>query len=116
MIDSGGAVTYNIGMKTVRITVMKMACYTDLISAYENPLEHPCDMQIGQVFYANGADKPSGLCDSAWETLAPFVKTLSSGGEKIYGDWMKNSRAAMISCNDGFRPVSFLLETVEEEI
>ena len=28
---------------------------------------------------------------------------------------MKNPRSAMISCNDGFRPVSFLLETMDEE-
>ena len=28
---------------------------------------------------------------------------------------MKNKRSAMISCNDGFRPVSFLIEVVEEE-
>ena len=28
---------------------------------------------------------------------------------------MKDPKSAMISCNDGFRPVSFLLETMEEE-
>ena len=28
---------------------------------------------------------------------------------------MKTPRSAMISCNDDFRPVSFLLETVEED-
>jgi len=27
---------------------------------------------------------------------------------------MKNPKSAMISCNDGFRPVSFLIETVED--
>ena len=31
-----------------------------------------------------------------------------------YDGWMKNPRSAMISCNDGFRPVSFYIETVEE--
>lgn len=30
--------------------------------------------------------------------------------------WMKNPKLAMISCNDGFRPVSFLLETMDEEV
>lgn len=29
---------------------------------------------------------------------------------------MKNPRSAMISCNDGFRPVSFLLEALDEEV
>lgn len=27
---------------------------------------------------------------------------------------MKNPRSAMLSCNDGFRPVSFLLEALDE--
>ena len=33
---------------------------------------------------------------------------------QIYDGWMKNPRSAMISCNDGFRPVSFLIEVIEE--
>ena len=28
---------------------------------------------------------------------------------------MKNPKSAMISCNDGFRPVSFYLEAREED-
>ena len=27
--------------------------------------------------------------------------------------WMKNPKTAMISCNDGFRPVGFYIETLE---
>ncbi len=33
----------------------------------------------------------------------------------VHDGWMKNPKSAMISCNDGFRPVSFLLETMEED-
>ena len=33
----------------------------------------------------------------------------------IRSGWMKNKKSAMISCNDGFRPVSFLIEALEEE-
>lgn len=98
-------------MKTVKITVVKMARYDDLIALYENPIEHPCDMQMGQVFYSKG-EKPEGMCDSAWESMAYFVKTLCEGGGNFYDGWMKNPQSAMISCNDGFRPVSFLIETV----
>ena len=36
-------------------------------------------------------------------------------GRDIYNGWMKNEKSAMISCNDGFRPVSFLIEALEEE-
>ena len=102
-------------MKKVKITVMKTACYPDLIEQYENPIPHACDMREGQVFLANGWKKPQGFCDSAWESLSPFVLALAHGGEDFYNGWMKNKRSAMLSCNDGFRPVSFLLETMEAE-
>lgn len=104
-----------MSMKNVRITVKKVACYKDLIEQYENPIEHACDMKEGQVFLTNGMQRPAGFCDSAWDTVAPFVMALSHGAENFYDGWMKNSKSAMISCNDGFRPVSFLLETVEND-
>jgi uncharacterized repeat protein (TIGR04076 family) len=88
----------------------------DLIEKYENPIEHACDMQLGQVFIADGWAKPDGFCDSAWESISPFVMTLAYGGEDIYEGWMKNKKSAMISCNDGFRPVSFYIEALDEEV
>ena len=98
-----------------KITVMRKACYKDLMEKYENPMEHACDIEEGQVFIANGWCKPVGMCDSAWESMSPFVMTLAYGGKDIYNGWMKNEKSAMISCNDGFRPVSFLIEALEEE-
>ena len=102
-------------MKKCKITVMRMACYRDLMELYENPMEHACDMKEGQIFIANGWAKPDGFCDSAWETISPFVMTLAHGGEDIYEGWMKNKKSAMISCNDGFRPVSFLIEALDAD-
>ena len=102
-------------MKKVRITVMKITCYRDLMEQYENPIQHACDMEEGTVFIANGWERPEGLCLSAWESMSPFVMTLAHGGGNFYDGWMKNPRSAMISCNDGFRPVSFLLEALDEE-
>ena len=102
-------------MKKCKITVMRMANYDDLMAQYENPIEHACDMQLGQIFIANGWQKPVGMCDSAWETMSPFVMTLAHGGENFYDGWMKNPKSAMISCNDGFRPVSFLIEALDED-
>ena len=102
-------------MKKVKITVKKIARYDDLIEQYENPIEDACFMELGQTFIAEGWKKPEGLCDSAWETMSPFVMALSHGGTDLYDGWMKDPRSAMISCNDGFRPVSFLLETLDEE-
>ena len=101
-------------MKKCRITVMRMARYEDLMARYENPMDHHCDLREGQVFVANGWQRPEGLCLSAWETMSPFVLALSHGGEDLYDGWMKDKKSAMISCNDGFRPVSFLIEALEE--
>lgn len=94
---------------------MRITRYEDLMKKYENPIQHACDMVEGQVFIANGWNKPEGFCDSAWESISPFVMTLSHGGENIYNGWMKNKKSAMISCNDGFRPVSFYIEALEED-
>ena len=103
-------------MKRIRITVKRMARYDDLMEEYENPIEHACSMHLGQTFIAEGWQRPEGFCESAWETVSPFVMTLAHGGENIYDGWMKNPRSAMISCNDGFRPVSFLLEALDDTV
>ena len=101
-------------MKKIKITVIRKARYDDLIAKYENPIEHACDLQEGQVFITNGWERPEGLCESAWESMSPFVMTLAHGGSNLYDGWMKDPCSAMISCNDGFRPVSFLIEALEE--
>ncbi len=102
-------------MKKVKITAICKACYHDLIEKNENPIQHACDIQEGQVWIANGWQKPEEMCDSAWESMSAFVMTLAHGGENFYGGWMKNPKSAMISCNDGFRPVSFYIEAMDEE-
>ena len=100
-------------MKKVKITVMRKTEYTDLMALYENPIEHACDVQCGQIFYSENGEKPQGLCQSAWESMEYFVKALASGGGNFFDGWMKDPHSAMISCNDGFRPVSFYLELAE---
>lgn len=102
-------------MKKIRITVVRKTCYPDLMAKYENPIENACDMKEGQVFIAQGWQKPEGLCESAWETMSPFVMAFAHGAEGFYDGWMKNPRSAMLSCNDGFRPVSFLVEAMDED-
>ena len=94
---------------------MKTASYPDLIEQYENPIQHACDMKEGQAFIANGWERPEGFCFSAWDSMSAFVMALAHGGGDFYGGWMKNKKPAMISCNDGFRPVSFLLEALDED-
>ncbi len=102
-------------MKKCRITAIRITCYKDLMEQYENPISDACNIKEGQVFIVNGWKKPEGFCESAWGSISPFVMTLACGGEDIYSGWMKNKKSAMISCNDGFRPVSFLIEALEED-
>lgn len=100
-------------MKKIKITVIRKIHHADLSAKYENPIAHACDMQEGQTFISVDAQKPEGLCESAWGSMQAFVMTLAHGGENFYDGWMKNPKSAMISCNDGFRPVSFYIETIE---
>lgn len=99
--------------KRIKITVKRITEYRDLMAEYENPIEHTCDMQLGQSFIVENGEKPAGMCDSAWETLRPFVEELAAGGGNFFDGWMRNPHSAMLSCNDGFRPVSFYVEVVE---
>ena len=100
-------------MKKVKITVIRKIHHADLSARYENPLENACDMEEGMTFISENGRKPAGLCESAWESMQNFVQTLAEGGGNFFEGWMKNPHSAMISCNDGFRPVSFYIETLE---
>ena len=102
-------------MKKVKVTAIRRTCYPDLMEQYENPIDHACDVEIGMTWISVGGQKPENFCNAAWECIASFVKTLAEGGGNFYDGWMKNPHSAMLSCNDGFRPVSYYIETVEDE-
>ena len=101
-------------MKRIRITVLRKVCHRDLIERYENPIEHACDMQEGEVFIAEGWQRPEGLCESAWQTLSPWFMARVLGATDFYDVWMMNPASGMLSCNAGFRPMSFLVEAHDE--
>lgn len=103
-------------MKTVKITALRKTVYPDLMAKYENPIEHTCDVEEGMVWFSQNGEKPENFCDSAWESMVYFVKELANGGGNFYDGWMKDPHSAMISCNDGFRPVSFYLEAMDETV
>ena len=102
-------------MKTVKITALRQTEYPELMERYENPMENPCSIRPGEIFFSYEGRRPEGFCLSAWETLAPFVETLAQGGGNFFDGWMKNPYSALLSCNDGFRPVSFYIEALEDE-
>lgn len=98
----------------VRITALRQTEYKDLIAKYENAIEHTCDVRIGQQWVSIDGGMPEGMCPSAWDSIRPFAESLARGEGNFYDDWMQNPMSAMISCNDGFRPVSFYLEAISD--
>ena len=105
----------NETLKSVRITAVRQTVYRDLMAQYENPIEHTCDITVGQTFISVDGKRPEGLCESAWESMRPFVEALARGEGNFYDGWMQNPHSAMISCNAGFRPVSFYIETITND-
>ena len=99
-------------MKKVRITAVRQTEYPDLMARYENPIEHSCDVRIGQQWVSVDGKCPEGFCPSAWDSVRPFAEALARGEGNFFDGWMRNPLSAMISCNDGFRPVSFYLEVL----
>lgn len=47
--------------------------------------------------------------------MMEYVFALSHGAENFYDGELKNRNAFVASCNDGFRPVSFLIEAMDED-
>lgn len=99
-------------MKDVKITAIRRVTYDDLVAKYENPIEHTCDVEEDMTWVSKDGKCPQGLCPEAWKTMKEFVEALARGEGNFYDGWMKNPYSAMISCNDGFRPVSFLIEAL----
>ena len=100
-------------MNKVKITAVRKTAYPDLMARYENPIQHACDVLVGRSWISENGQRPAGLCESAWDSMRTFVEDLAAGKGNFFDGWMKNPMSAMISCNDGFRPVSFYLEVLE---
>ena len=98
----------------VRITAFRQTEDKDVIAKYENAIEHTCDVKIGQQWVSIDGGMPEGMCPSAWDSIRPFAESLARGEGNFYDGWMQNPMSAMISCNDGFRPVSFYLEAISD--
>ena len=103
-------------MSKVRITAVRQTVYRDLIKKYENPILHPCTLYQGQEWISVDGQCPEGMCPSAWGSMREFVESLSRGEGNFFDGWMRNPMSAMISCNDGFRPMSFYIELLEDVV
>jgi uncharacterized repeat protein (TIGR04076 family) len=57
----------------------------------------------------NGS-RPKGFCGDAWMSIYPEIKVLSWGGD--FEPWIEKPKM-IACCTDGIRPVSFILERIE---
>ena len=104
-------------MKKVKITILKTMLNEDLAKEYGICGLKACPMmKVGDVFYADYA-KPEGFCDEAWKAIYQYVFALAHGADEIwyFGDWIKKPGFAIVSCNDGLRPVIMKLEATDIE-
>lgn len=108
------SLTLSWQMKKVKITAMRQTVYRDLMERFENPIDDACDIAVGQSWVSVDAKCPEGMCPSAWETIRPFVEALARGEGNFFDGWMQNPVSAMVSCNDGFRPMTFYVEALPD--
>lgn len=103
-------------MNRCKITVLKTHFDEELAKEYGAKGVGKCPAhEIGQVFFGDFT-KPDGFCDEAWKAIYQYVFALSHGsGVFYYGDWIDKPGVAIVSCNDGLRPVIFKVESTDME-
>lgn len=103
-------------MKKVKITILKTTLNEELAREYGAIGIKACPMmKVGDVFMADYA-KPEGFCDEAWKAIYQYVFALAHGAGSdlfYYGDWIRKPGVAIVSCNDGLRPVIMKLEATD---
>ena len=102
-------------MSKIRITVVKrlnrqeifgdadLGCSADVLAPQCSAFED------GQEFIVGG--KPEGFCEGAWADIYRHITVLGRGGSH---SWMDQPDKYLTCCTDGFRPVVFLLERLDD--
>lgn len=102
-------------LANVKITVVKKIDNQDVIEKYGNPtrtdLKECPLLNVGDELFVKDMTIPEGFCSWAWSDIIRDVALLSFGGNA--GNVNKKG-TFITSCTDGFRPVIFRLERVEE--
>lgn len=99
-------------MPKVRIAVIKRALHADLIEKHIKKARFPNGVGVcsafedGQEFIVEGFP-----CDWAWADIQRDVAMIMFGAS---APWMEKDGSTITCCTDGLRPVSFLVERIEE--
>ncbi len=97
----------------VKITVLKRLFLEDVVQEYAEGNWGPCNkLAEGREFVVSGKDleMPAGLCSWAWADMFKQVLTLARGGN------FRGTKpgTTVTCCTDGFRPVIFGLERMQQ--
>ena len=106
-------------MPKVRITVLKKTFDQDLVDEYIEDKEFrrqfgKCFVfEEGQTFVSEDwPSQPEGFCERAWPDIRHEVAMVMYGASI---PWVTESGFTITCCNDGLRPVIFLIERVEDD-
>lgn len=95
-------------MAQCKITVLRCCFDAALKARYvPDPNYGPCPyFQPGQVFFSTG-DRPDGFdCNIGWKSIQDEVQGMCSDAPFF--------KEQVVCCNDGIRPVLFLLEHLDD--
>ncbi len=101
---------YAIDKRRVKITVVKKIFNKELVQKYTyNPAEwHECThFNVGDEFITSQDapwEMPEGFCGWAWADIQKLVYGIARDGQNCF----------VTCCTDGYRPVFFLLEKLED--
>ena len=106
-------------MPRAKITVVKRINMKDL---YGESLPAACDeskvtpecqrFHVGQEFIVDSHNCPPDFCNWAFADIQRDLVHILYGG---YYPWMKEKGVALTCCTDGFRPVVFRIERIEDK-
>ena len=105
-------------MPRIRITVVKRLNFNEIHADSDvgctPDMEPICSLfEEGQEFVVGPdlREMPEGFCPGAFVDIFRFISGLRAGAN--YG-WVKEGGRLLTCCTDGFRPVVFRLERMEE--
>ena len=105
----------------VKITVVKKLNWKELFgqelpaAVHEDLIPPECtEFEVGQEFLIGNSQMiecPPGFCAWAYADIHREIMHILHGG---YYPWMKDEGVILTCCTDGFRPVIFKIERIEE--
>jgi len=108
-------------MAKAKITVLKKTVNQDVVDAYMGDEFRLREGGIACSVFEEGDEfvldswgvAPEGFCNWAWADLHKYILMIMGGGG-YERPWTIPQHAAIGCCTDGYRPVIFKIERIEE--